>query len=327
MVRQRMAAGAASSLPDIQSGIEEASAYGTAVIGEIATSADSQSAMYPGRAVVFREIIGFARERIDDQCAIAERHLAEGQVASLDHSQLQIRHGLSPHAPYSVHPELFRRVIELARTSSAPVAMHIAETRDELRFLRDQTGRFRQLLEDFGVWDAAALTTPARPMNYLQLLATVSHALVVHGNYLEQDELQFIADNPSLTLVYCPRTHAWFRHAAHPWRRAMELGCRVAIGTDSRASNPNLNLFAELQFLAKSCTAAEKRTLLKLAISNGAVALGMPASKLRPGDRADLVVVALPNQNLPPHDLLFHPAARVIQTWIGGRAVAGGDRI
>jgi hypothetical protein len=76
-----------------------------------------------------------------------------------------------------------------------------------------------------------------------------------------------------MTLVYCPRTHAAFGHTEHPWQRLVELGGQVAIGTDSRASNPDLSLFAELQFLAARYPQVSHLQLLKLGSTAGRQAL------------------------------------------------------
>lgn len=96
---------------------------------------------------------------------------------------------------------------------------------------------------------------------------------MIHGNYLNDDELHFLARHPHMTLVYCPRTHAAFEHVEHPWRRATELGVRVAIGTDSRASNPNLSLFEELQFLASRYPDVSHLELLTIGSTNGREAI------------------------------------------------------
>ncbi len=65
--------------------------------------------------------------------------------------------GLSPHAPYSVHPELLAAVIALSAAEQVPVAMHLAESREELELLRHGTGPLRVFLEELGAWDATAI--------------------------------------------------------------------------------------------------------------------------------------------------------------------------
>src|SRR3954467_3055255 len=92
----------------------------------------------------------------------------------------------------------------------------------------------------------------------------------VHGNYLNAD-----APMPrDATIVYCPRTHAAFGHAPHPWRDFLARGVRVALGTDGLASNPDLDLLAAAGFLRERFPDVSGATLLRMATLAGAEALG-----------------------------------------------------
>jgi cytosine/adenosine deaminase-related metal-dependent hydrolase len=99
----------------------------------------------------------------------------------------------------------------------------------------------------------------------------------------------------------------------------------VALGTDSRASNPDLSLWRELQFLRQNFPEVPGELLLDLGTRRGARALGLDTilGEISPGWRADFAVVALPDRSNPsdPHELLFAPASRIVQTWVGGTPV------
>ena len=125
---------------------------------------------------------------------------------------------------------------------------------------------------------------------------------------------------------YCPRTHAYFGHEQHTWRRLLERGINVALGTDSRASNPDLNLWDEVLFLRRQFPDFPAEKLLQMATIHGAAALGRgeTAGSLKPGRPADLAVVALPGEpgeRSPslPEDLLLQPASRIARTMLRGR--------
>ncbi|MGH7128421.1 MAG: amidohydrolase family protein, partial [Planctomycetaceae bacterium] len=107
----------------IRQGLSESLSVGVTALGEIATTDVPAGLFTPDapRAVVFRELIGTTPERFEEQFDIAERHLT---AASDEH----VMRGISPHAPYSVHPELFERLVDLAARHRAPVAVHLAET-------------------------------------------------------------------------------------------------------------------------------------------------------------------------------------------------------
>ncbi len=299
----------------IGAGIEESWQSGTTVLGDIATvgwSADDYSkAGFQG--TVFQEVLGLSPDRIQQQIELARSHL-NGHTANAPR-------GVSPHAPYSTHLDLFRQAVEIAIRTNSLLTMHLAETKAELELLRTGTGEFREMLMDFGIWNDTLFQTPLKPMDYLELLAKAPRSLIIHGNYLDDTELKFLASQPQMTLVYCPRTHAAFGHSEHPWRRLIELGGRVAIGTDSRASNPDLSLFAELQFLTACHPDLSQLDLLRIGSRNGRLALGFePHSRSK--TPADFTLIRLADSALrSPHPELFGPANRVCGTMVNGHWV------
>src|SRR5205823_10181172 len=115
-----------------------------------------------------------------------------------------------------------------------------------------------------------------RPLDYLQTLATAHRALVIHGNYLAADEIQLLAAHRDcMSVVYCPRTHAYFGHEHYPLSQMLAAGVRVAVGTDSRASNPDLRLLAELRYIARHHPAIPRDVILRQGTLAGAEALGI----------------------------------------------------
>ena len=310
----------------IRAGIQESLQAGTTLLGEIATTGWSADADPPAdfSGVVFQELLGLTEERIASQREVAQRWSAsDSRDRTRDgHAQTiqSFVRGLSPHAPYSVHPELLREAISLARHHRLPLAMHLAETEAELELLADGTGEFREMLQEFGLWRDELYGGGKSPLDYLTSLAETPRSLIVHGNYLNETELRYLAAQPHMTLVYCPRTHAAFGHRDHPWRRLLELGGSVAIGTDSRASNPDLSVFAELQFLAERHPESSHLDLLRLGTTNGRVAMtGCPGS---PDALANFTVIQLsdPRFRDPTRDL-FASGNRVVGTMISGRWV------
>jgi cytosine/adenosine deaminase-related metal-dependent hydrolase len=243
-----------------------------------------------GLLTLFLEVIGFSRTRAESAFAATV-----GRLDTLS-SRLKARVGISPHAPYSVSPALFKRLIELAAERGLVVATHLAESEGEREFLASGTGPFRELLEERSMWDAAAIPAGSRPLDYLRLLAEAPRALVLHGNYLDDEERAFLAANADrMSLVYCPRTHAYFAHPPYPLAELLAGGVRVAVGTDSRASNPDLDLLAELRFVARTFPMIHPQEILRMGTLNGAEALGRAADvgSITPGKLANLVAVPL----------------------------------
>jgi len=302
----------------IHQGLQESLQSGVTLLGDIATTGwswDDYSALHPlPRAVVFQELLGLTEPRVASQIERMDCGLKRTG------SDLSAGFGLSPHATYSVHPDLFRTAIDHAARHSELLAVHLAETPSEVELLRSGRGEFREFLQSLGLWHEE-LFGSRTCRDWLEQLAELPRALVVHGNYLSDDEIGFLAANPQLTLVYCPRTHAMFQHTPHPWKFCLELGGSVALGTDSRASNPDLSLWKEMQFLAELHPEIAQHSLLKLGTTNGARALGhvRGSGTLTAGKRADLAVIALRSPGfVNPTYQILNPENQVIATMLGG---------
>jgi aminodeoxyfutalosine deaminase len=305
----------------IRGGVEEIRTSGTTLVGEIATSAVSQAVLEESDigATLFLEVLGLDDAAVTRQAAAVARH-----CASCSGGRLQA--GISPHAPYSVHPELLRWAVDTARDRNLPVAMHLAETREEFELLGRGTGPLVEMLRSLGVWREGVIRRGATIGDYLAQLSEAPRVLVIHGNYLTEAQIGFIAAQPHFSVVYCPRTHAYFGHEPHPWHALLERGVNVALGTDSRASNPDLSVWNEVLFLRQQFPDVAPATLLEMATANGAVALGrdQTAGSLQPGRPANLAVVSLTGSgSMAAYDRLLHPAARVLRTmhhglWCGG---------
>ena len=301
----------------IAQGLSECASAGTALLGEIATG-DWRRECFAGSSVasvVFHESIAPTTDRVA-QTIEAAQHFLETSPAERD-----CLPGLSPHAPYTVHPRLLRALVALGQDYQVPLAMHLAESPEELELLRAGTGLFRESLERLGAWDPSAEARLPRVLDYLEQLAAAPRALVVHGNYLEEAELRFLAEHSGrMSLVYCPRTHDFFGHEHYRLAERLAAGVKVALGTDSRASNPDLNLLAEMQFVAARHSNVPLSSVLELGTTNGARALGREDDygTLAVGKLARLAVVEISAQQpADPHELLFATPARVVQTWIG----------
>ncbi len=193
--------------------------------------------------------------------------------------------------------------------SAAPVAIHLAESREELELLATHAGPFRQLLDDLGVWNPGGIPRGSRPIDYIKLLAVAPRALVIHGNYLDAAEIAYLAGRADrMSVVYCPRTHAYFQHELYPLAAMLAAGVNVALGTDSRASNPDLSLLAEMRHIARHHPQIPTETIIQMGTLNGARALGLAdlIGSLNVGKLADLTVVGLPEANDDdPHALLL----------------------
>jgi aminodeoxyfutalosine deaminase len=324
VIAHRRAAAAGGPAAIVQ-GLRESAASGTTALGEIATSDWALEQQSTGQdkcepaAVVFRELIAPTFDRVGEALRTAGRFL------SANLSSQRFSPGLSPHAPYTVHSRLLAALVERAATSRAPVAMHLAESREELELLASGGGPFRDLLAAAGAWDGDPGARLHSIGAYLEQLARAPQSLVIHGNYLGQQDVRFLAERAeTMSLVYCPRTHAFFGHDAYPLAQRLQSGVSMALGTDSRASNPNLNMLEEMRFVAERHPGVAAEIVLRLGTLAGARALGLAdqMGSLEAGKRADFAVVGpIESAAGDPHESLFAAHTAVVQTWIGGSVV------
>jgi len=247
----------------IESGLRELRSGGTVLAGEIATPPCD----YPPsttKIVPFAEVLGLEKAR-------GEERFSETRACM----EREPDWAISPHAPYSTPPELIRQCVRLARTHNRPLAMHVAESPAERELLNDGTGPFADSLKAIGVWHHGLFPWGRDPIvSLLQTLAEAPRALIVHGNDLRDAEIETMVRYPNLTVVYCPRTHHFFRYEPHPVDKLIAAGVPVALGTDSRASNPDLNLWREVQHLLRHRGDLNPDAVLQMATVAGARALG-----------------------------------------------------
>jgi cytosine/adenosine deaminase-related metal-dependent hydrolase len=266
---------------------------------------------------VLLELIGLPAERIEPLMGQARDHVATALNA-------RWHAGLSPHAPYTVHPDLLQRAAQVSREFKVPLSMHLAESEEELELLRSGAGPFVELLENLDAWDPTAIAHGTSVLDYLQVLSKSHRVLAVHGNYLNRAEIEFLAArNDHMSVVFCPRTHAYFGHKDYPLAEMLSAGVNVALGTDSRASNPDLSVLEEMRYVYRHCEAVSPGDILGLGTVRGAKSLGLndQTGVLTAGKRADLTVVQLPDADSDdPFELLFGNSGAVVHTYCRGQA-------
>lgn len=211
--------------------------------------------------------------------------------------------GVSPHAPYSTQWSFMKETIDRARVSGKLLAMHVAESLDERQWLDSGTGAFRDLFQRLGVM--AFDSDRPKLLDVIEYLGQAKPALLIHGNYLYREEIAAIARvRESLSIVYCPRTHSHFRHGEYPLKRFVQAGLRVVLGTDSRASNPDLNLWQEARTAVSKHAEFSPRDAIRAITNEAAGALGLSQrfGSLTIGCEASLNVAPAPSSKVPDVD-------------------------
>jgi len=285
--------GAPEIVAGIDAAIAEASASGTAVVGDISNTLTTVAPLTRSRiaGVVFYELIRFRTADpqgfVDEAC----------RTIAASGSSAAVRVSLAAHAPYSVAEGVFHAIRRaMDRDALAPCSVHLAESREEMQFIRDGGGPWRSLLEALGSWDPAFKAPGGTPVEFLDGCGFLDgRVLAVHGVQMSPADLARLAER-NVTLVTCPRSNEHTGAGQPPVADFFASGVRVAVGTDSLASTPDLNVFAELAALRRLAPAVPARRLLDSATRAGADALGFGGQygTIAPGMSARLIAVDVP---------------------------------
>jgi aminodeoxyfutalosine deaminase len=274
-------------------GIREARSAGTALIGDVSNSLVTvpllREAAMP--AALFHELF-----RFDEADPVGRVQRARQQLDALNEPP-DVRTALAAHAPYSVPPLLFRAIrADLDRHPFSVSSVHLAESPEEVQFLRTGEGGWRELLQEMGTWSSGWKPPGTSPVAYLADAGFLDRrVLVVHGVQCTPADLSRLAALGS-TLVACPRSNRHVGVGSPPLDAFYRSGVRVAFGTDSLASVQDLNMFGELAEARRIAPAVPARTLIESATLTGAAALGFDGEvgSIEPGKRAALLCVSLP---------------------------------
>ncbi len=196
---------------------------------------------------------------------------------------------VEPHALYTCSPTLLKDAKALADAYGVPVATHYLENTTEPGLIQEKLGmRASDFLMNIGYLD--------------------ERFFVFHGVYMDDEDIRLFADH-GCKVVHNPESNMKLASGVAPVSRMIDAGIAVGLGTDGCASNNNLDMFQEMDTAAKleksvrlDPTVMSARTVLRMATCNGAKVLGLDrlVGSIRPGMKADLVLVKLDKPHLTP---------------------------
>jgi 5-methylthioadenosine/S-adenosylhomocysteine deaminase len=288
-------------------GIRDCWARGITCIAETGSTGAVMRALHDlgGRGIVYQEVFG----PDPAQCSASMRELEAAVLQLRRLATSQLRMGVSPHAPYTVSAPLYEAVAELARREELPIAVHVAESKEETLFVSDATGPFAEALRARGI-----LVSPQHisPVAYLVQRGVIRHgALCIHCVQVDEGDVELIRVTRA-AVAHCPRSNRAHGHGEAPVQAFRNAGVPVGLGTDSVVSVGELNLWAEADAAGRSGAAAVRALTF-----DGARALGWEREigSLEVGKSEDIAVFApAPTRSFPPS-----PAS--ILTVVSGRIV------
>ncbi len=303
-------------LSSIRTGIKNSLESGTTTVADITRNGLALEELQKSkiRKTLYYELIDFNPDS------------AESTIANFKDILRDVKHndllsiGIFPHAPYTVSEELYKRSKIVSEESGLSIASHISETIDEANFLTRGTGNFVSLLRDFDMlkdWKPPGL----RPVNYMKNIGFLENGcILVHCNYLTGEEVDQIEESNS-TIVFCPRSHKYFRHKDHPFYKLENRDINVALGTDSLASNDSLSILDEMKYIYNQHKTSKHQDILYMGTIAGATALGLnnKIGKLEEGYNADIAVIDIKEETVTNiYDGIFSQDSECVLTVVSG---------
>ncbi len=230
--------------------------------------------------------------------------------------------GLSPHAPYTASVDLYRLARACGDSHRMLATTHIAESVEEHEMFTHARGPLFDFLAEMGR-DNSDCGQGSALSHLVEHGVIGPNWIIAHLNYLQDYDYELVAKS-GVSVVHCPKCHAYFGHARFPLRELRNRGVNICLGTDSLASNNGLDMRSEMREVAQVHGLSD-REALEMATMNGARALSQAGQigELSPGALADLVAFPYPESTLND------PYRRVIQSHAPPRllVVNGRERI
>lgn len=248
---------------------EEMYESGIVAVGDICNTPDSITVKQNSRIHWhnFIEVSGFV------DAAAQKRYAGAGEVLALFNTALPaLPSVLSPHAPYSVSRTLFELLNEA--TAGKLVTIHNQESAEEDQLYLHKAGGFLDLYKNFGIDTSSFQPTGKSSLqSWLPYFKRQQHILLVHDTFTGEDDLHFLQSHDKFSIVLCPNANLYIENRLPDIENLIQSNVNIAVGTDSYASNDQLQLIPELLAVQQQFPQLPVATLLQWITSNGAAAL------------------------------------------------------
>ena len=270
------------------------------------------------KVVHFNEIIGSNPAAVDALYQDFLGRLSESMKCNNENFKASV----SVHSPFSVHPIVIKKVVEIAKKENMTISAHFLESPAEKEWLEHSKGDFKVFFQTKLNQSQSLIT----PMEFLELFKDVK-THYIHAVQSKEKEFQEIsAQNASI--AHCPISNRLLNTGLLDLERIKNLKIPFTIATDGLSSNYSLNLFKEIRSAIFMHTSLHPeylaKDLLKAVTKNASEVLGFNNGSLEIGKDADLISFKLPNEiknlNLLPLQVILH-TNEVDKSFVNGKEI------
>ena len=256
--------------------------YGTTTIGAISSFGADIEACKNSKinVILFNEVLGSNPATVD---MIYQDFLQRYNITKSLKDE-RFFPAISVHSPYSTHPIVAKKAIELAYHDRVKVQTHFLESKAEREWLDSASGEFKEFLSSF-------VPNPkpnSSAMEFLKLFDDVD-TMFVHATYANDAEIEYINKKDNF-IISCPVSNRLLENKKLDIKKVNNL----CIATDGLTSNISINLWDELRFslfVHENIDIDElSKLLLKAVTKDAGRALGLKKGVLKEGYDSDLIV-------------------------------------
>jgi cytosine/adenosine deaminase-related metal-dependent hydrolase len=274
---------------------------GTVAIGDICNTSDSVTLKETSRIRWrnFIEVSGFVAASAEKRLSAAAEVLQEFQTGGKQPASIV------PHAAYSVSRRLFALLNE--RSAAQIISIHNQETGAEDQLYRNRSGDFLKLYAHLGI-DISSFSATGKTsfQSWLPYFTRGQQIISVHNTFISPEDIAFMkrlpAPEANLYFCICINANLYIENRLPPLALLLENNCRIVIGTDSYASNHQLNMMEEINSIRQHFPSIPLQTILGWATFNGAAALDITDThgSFKKGKKPGIVLIENTGGKLSP---------------------------
>ena len=239
----------------------------------------------PQRVVFFNELIGSNAQYAD----MLYGDFLERITASMScESSSRITPAIAIHSPYSVHPVILQKAVNVAKQHKLPLSAHFLESQAEREWLEEGKGEFKSFFEKY-----FNTSTPVTDIDEFMHAFDTYPTHFTHCVQATKDELNYLTEKGH-SIAHCPRSNRYLGCGRLPIE---ELKLPFTLATDGLSSNDSLSIFDEMRaalLLHNDIPIQElAQRLLRSVTADAADILGLECGKIEVGKLADFSVVEL----------------------------------
>jgi len=294
--------------------LDQMNAEGVGFVGDIGNFLTSRTIGRDKRTKVtfLLELLGLAKES-------EEQNRLRLESVSTDPA---LGVSCTAHAPYSTTPGLIQDLKRIADRRGSVFSIHVAESKQEIEFLLNGSGKFFDFLKERRAWDNSFTVPGVGPVRYLEKLGVLNgNTICVHAVHVSREEIAILASRKTKVCL-CPGSNRFLGVGKAPVTELLDHGILPALGTDSRASNSSLSIWREMRLLREDYPSVSPETVFSMATRGGAEAWGIAsaAGTLEPGKPGRVISIEFGSYCHSAHELLEYMTTvggSVQVEWIG----------